>query len=489
MLFNSYIFIFLFLPLALLGYFVLNHFKKYEMAEYFLIFMSLWFYAYFNVNYLPIILISIVANYVLGKKIKSSTNAWLKKVLLLLGIIGNVGILFYYKYTGFFIQNINYIFKTNFHFTAILLPLGISFFTFQQLSYLIDNYKNEIKSYSFRQYALFVCFFPQLIAGPIVLHHETIPQFDNPALKKWNWHNFSLGITAFAFGLSKKVLIADTFGNAVNYGFAHIDGLGSINAIFVMLAYTFQIYFDFSGYCDMATGIAKMFNIDLPINFNSPYQALTVTDFWKRWHITLTRFLRTYIYFPLGGNRKGTKRTYINLFIVFLISGIWHGANYTFIIWGILHGVMMVYERINKTKVQKIHPALSWLITFLFVNLTWVIFRADTVHDAILLFKQIFYFNFTPLSNDMINAMQCYGLNFFIWIISNLSSGLGYYLSKTCPVYLVFITLFILLKCKNTNERIKSFKPNLINAVITAFLLFFSIISLSGISTFLYFNF
>lgn len=231
----------------------------------------------------------------------------------------------------FFIENINSIFNASFELKNLLLPLGISFFTFQQLSFVIDNYKENIKEYSFRQYALFVVFFPQLIAGPIVLNNETIPQFEDKDKKKLSYENFAKGLMAFAFGLAKKVLIADSLENIVNYGFYNISGLGATNAIFVMLSYTMQIYFDFSGYCDMATGIAKMFNIDLPINFNSTYKSLSVTEFWKRWHITLSKFLRTYIYFPLGGNRKGTIRTYINLFIVFLVSGLWHGANYTFI--------------------------------------------------------------------------------------------------------------------------------------------------------------
>ena len=260
-----------------------------------------------------------------------------KKAIFIIGLLSNIGILFYYKYMGFFIQNINVLFKTNFLITKLLLPLGISFFTFQQLSYVIDSYLGRVKTYSFRQYVLFVTFFPQLIAGPIVLHDEIIPQFKNIDKKTFNWNNFSEGLMAFSFGMAKKVIIADSFGNVVNYGFANLAGLDSTNAIFTMLSYTIQIYFDFSGYCDMATGIAKMFNIDLPINFNSPYKALSITEFWKRWHITLTRFLRTYIYFPLGGNRKGQCRTYLNLFIVFLVSGLWHGANYTFIVWGILH--------------------------------------------------------------------------------------------------------------------------------------------------------
>lgn len=485
MLFNSYIFVLFFLPLCLFGYYVLNHFQRYSLAEYFLIIMSLWFYAYFNISYLPIILGSIIFNFLLVKKMMSMSKKKWRIVLLSIGCACNAGILFYYKYMGFFVENINILFKTDFTISKILLPLGISFFTFQQLSYVADAYMHRVREYSFREYSLFVSFFPQLIAGPIVLHNETIPQFADLRKRKWNWDNFAVGITAFSIGMAKKVLIADTFGNAVNYGFSNVSNLGSTNAIFVMLAYTIQIYFDFSGYCDMATGIAKMFNIDIAMNFNSPYKALSVTEFWKRWHITLTRFLRTYIYFPLGGNRKGKIRTYINLFVVFLISGIWHGANYTFIIWGMLHGAVMIFERAFKGKIEKLHPALSWLLTFSFINFTWIIFRAENIGQAVLFIKQILKFKFTALSAGMINTLGTTGL---VYAFKHLGK-VGAYLLTTYPVYLVFGAVFIVLFCKNTNERINSFKPTISNMAISSFLLIYSIISLASVSTFLYFNF
>lgn len=485
MLFNSYIFVFLFLPLSLIGYYILNKYKKYKLAEYFLIIMSLWFYGYFNYKYLLIIVISILVNYYLGKLIQQEKDIKKRKFLLILGCILNVGILFYYKYMNFFLTSINDLFHLNFVTKNILLPLGISFFTFQQLSYVIDNYKNTMKQYSLRQYALFVCFFPQLIAGPIVLHNELVPQFEDEKKKKIDFENLSKGFMAFSFGMAKKVLIADNFGNIVNYGFSNISLLGTTNAIFVMLSYTMQIYFDFSGYCDMATGIGKMFNIDLPMNFNSPYKALTVTDFWKRWHMTLTRFLKTYLYFPLGGNRKGKIRTYFNLFIVFFVSGLWHGANYTFIVWGIMHGIVMVIERIFKDKYSKISPVLSWIITFSFINISWVMFRADSINDAMLFFEQIFDFNFVPLSSAMCDTFQVDILKLIFTYIGSF----GLYLLRTYPVYIMILAIFSILFCKNTNERINEFKPTIVNALISSILLFLSIISLSGVSTFLYFNF
>lgn len=482
MLFNSYIFIFLFLPISLLGYFFLNKFKKYNLAEYFLIIMSLWFYGYFNYKYLFIIIFSIFINYFLGKYMQKAKN---KKFFLLLGIFANIGLLFYFKYMNFFVDNLNFLFQTNFEIKKVLLPLGISFFTFQQLSFIVDNYKGNIKSYTFRQYALFVVFFPQLIAGPIVMHNETIPQFEDETKKKFCFENFSKGIMAFSFGLAKKVLIADSLGRVVNYGFSHIMSLGSINAIFVMLSFTLQIYFDFSGYCDMATGIAKMFNIDLPMNFNSPYKSLSVTEFWQRWHITLSRFLKTYIYIPLGGNRKGNARTYINLCIVFLISGLWHGANYTFIIWGCMHGLMLVIERIFKKKICNINIVLRWIVTFAFVNIAWIIFRADTINDAVLFLKQILSFHFIPLNIEMI---QCFDFSILPFIFNRIGR-LGSYLLNSYPIYVINSIVVMVLLCKNTNERLENFKPNFINSIITSLLLFLSIWSLTSVSNFLYFNF
>ena len=328
MLFNSYIFIFLFLPVTLIGYYIINHLNLYRVANVFLIAMSLWFYGYFNQSYLIIISGSIIANFLISKGLgRLVQNTIFKKIILIIGLLANVAVIFYFKYFDFFLENVNIIFDKSFELKNIVLPLGISFFTFQQLSYLVDSYKGETRNYSFDEYALFVSFFPQLIAGPIVLHHEIIPQFKQQKKRHLLPQNFSKGMYIFAIGLFKKVIIADTFGRAVSYGFGTIETLSSMEALVVSLSYTFQLFFDFSGYCDMAMGIGYMFNIELPQNFNSPYKATSITDFWGRWHMTLTRFLTTYIYIPLGGNRKGKIRTYINIMIVFLVSGIWHGAN------------------------------------------------------------------------------------------------------------------------------------------------------------------
>lgn len=486
MLFNSYIFILLFLPICLSVYFILNHFKKYQLANVFLLIMSLWFYGYFNYNYLSIIISSILVNFGIYKGFQKCNQNCLRKLLLGFGIAFNIGLIFYFKYFNFFIDNINILFKTGFNVEKILLPLGISFFTFQQLSFVIDAYRREVKQYSFLEYAMFVTYFPQLIAGPIVTHDELIPQFQDKKKRKFNWENFSKGVYIFILGLAKKVLIADILGNAVNIGFGDIIGLNTSTAIVVMLAYTLQIYFDFSGYCDMAIGLGKMMNIDLPVNFNSPYKSLTIVEFWKRWHMTLTRFFTKYIYIPLGGNKKGNVRTYANIMIVFLASGLWHGANWTFIVWGLLHGLFSVITRIFKKQVDKMPKALSWMITFLFINVTWIIFRADSLSDAFLFMKKILSLNFTGIS---MNIIECFNLIEFTDVVKLFFPA---YLIKIPTLLFVLyfvISLLIVIFSKNTYEKMKEFKPSIKNLLLLMLLSFWAILSFTNISTFLYFNF
>ena len=398
MLFNSYYFIFLFLPLSLAGYYILNYVNLYRLAGIFLIGMSLWFYGYFNRSYLLIICGSIIANFLFAKIMdRFSEKQSVKKCILILGILTNVILIFYYKYFNFFLENINTLFHTSFALKNILLPLGISFFTFQQISFLVDAYRGETKDYSFEEYALFVSFFPQLVAGPVVLHSETIPQFRDPKKRRVNYANFSRGLYVFSLGLFKKIILADTFGRAVDYGFSALPALNSLETFIVSLCFTFQLYFDFSGYCDMAVGIGSLFNITLPQNFNSPYKACSIIEFWERWHRSLSGWLRDYVYIPLGGSRKGKLRTYFNLMITFLISGIWHGANLTFLVWGALHGIYQVVYRFYKKHCKWEMPKIIGVaLTFAFVSLAWIFFRADSVYDAFYMIRYMGY-NLSPL--------------------------------------------------------------------------------------------
>ena len=395
MLFNSPVFIFLFLPITFFVYFWLNQKRLGEASRAFLVIASLFFYSWWNVIYLPLILISMVWNFAIGsylsrnfgKDLSNLKNKISPKVLLIIGICGNVGLLGYFKYADFFILNANFIFGTKFEFLHLALPLAISFFTFQQIAYLVDSLKGETREYDFLSYALFVSFFPQLIAGPIVHHKEMMPQFSVVRNKIKNYRNILLGIFIFSMGLFKKVVIADTFALYATHGFDEMAVLEFVSAWQSTLAYTFQVYFDFSGYCDMAIGAALLFNIKIPINFNSPYKATDIQEFWRRWHITLGRFLRDYIYIPLGGSKKGVSRTYINILIMFGIAGIWHGAAWTFVIWGLLHGIALVIHRLWQLSKIKLPKLFAWFLTFAFFNYSVPFFRANTFDDAIKVLK------------------------------------------------------------------------------------------------------
>ena len=344
MLFNSLIFIAVFLPLALAGWYLLQRLENPAYAKLFLIGMSLWFYGYYNISYLWILLVSLALNYVVSALLKRAGAVWQRKALFGVGIAINLSLLFYFKYFNFFIDNCNFFLHTDISLEKIALPLGISFFTFQQLSYLIERYRGSVEHYGILDYCCFISFFPQLIAGPIVLHSEFIPQLVERKNRRFSAAHFFDGFSLFILGLSKKVLLADMLAVLVNAEYANIAYLDAPSAWVTIIAYMLELYFDFSGYCDMARGIGKMFGFELPENFCSPFMAESVRDFWKRWHMTLYRFFTNYIYIPLGGNRKGKARQCFNLMIVFLASGVWHGANWTFIVWGIMHGLAVVWE-------------------------------------------------------------------------------------------------------------------------------------------------
>lgn len=391
MLFNSFEFIFLFLPITFLIYFFLISQNFVTVAKNFLVFSSLFFYSWWNILYLPLILGSILFNYSIGNSLNGNKYIKIKKKkLLIIGIVTNLTLLGYFKYTDFFIKNINDIANSDIKLLSLTLPLAISFFTFQQIAYLVDSYRGETKEYDFLNYTLFVTFFPQLIAGPIVHHKEMMPQFAS----RWNLirnnENIAKGIFIFSIGLFKKVIIADTFAIWVENGFNNAGTLNMAEAWMTSLSYTFQLYFDFSGYTDMAIGAALLFNIKLPINFNSPYKAKDIQDFWRRWHITLSKFLRDYIYIPLGGNRTTSFKSYNNIIITFILGGMWHGAGWTFIFWGFLHGLALVTYKIWKQLGYTMNPILAWFLTFNFINISWVFFRSKSWSDAISIIRSMF---------------------------------------------------------------------------------------------------
>ena len=386
--------------------------------------------------------------------------------MLTLGIVANLTLLGYFKYADFFIENLNLISNSNMGLLHLALPLAISFFTFQQIAYLVDSYRQETKEYDFLNYALFVTFFPQLIAGPIVHHGEMMPQFAS----KWNlvkrYKNIATGIFIFAIGLFKKVVIADTFAVWASNGFDKAETLNLLEGWATSLSYTFQLYFDFSGYTDMAIGIALLFNIKLPINFNSPYKATSIQDFWRRWHITLSRFLRDYIYIPLGGNRISSFRTYANLMATFILGGLWHGAGWTFLFWGFLHGGALVIHRLWSQLGFKLNRLLAWFITFNFINISWVFFRAKEWDDAIKVLKAMF--------GGEIIRNQMY--------LANL------YADKYLLLELILASLLVLFT-KNSIELTRQLKLNNYTMLFVALLLISSFLNLSGVHDFLYFNF
>lgn len=472
MIFSSYEFVFLFLPITLIIYFSLSKMKNTKYQHIFLVLASLYFYGYFNCSYLILIISSIVLNYLIaiGMVKHNSNNKIIKKLLFVVGIIFNVGLLGFFKYYDFFVSNLNFVLKTDFTLLHIMLPLGISFFTFQQLSFIVSIYKEEEDVPDFLTYTLFVTFFPQLIAGPIVLFSEMRPQFEDETRRKFNRDNFIYGFNMFVFGMSKKLIIADTISKIVDAGFA-MNELSFELSWLIIISYSIQIYFDFSGYNDMALGLGKMFNFELTNNFDSPYKSQTISEFWRRWHITLGRALTTYVYIPLGGNRKGLFRTCFNLFVVFLISGIWHGANWTFIVWGILNGIIIVAERLlglNRYKSKsKFEKNIRIIVTFIIVNFLWVFFRSESLDSALCMVQSML----NPFNSDI---LQILSINKF-----HLLYGI---LVFCVSIYLMFFKDNIQKTCASIIQKNKSY-------LYVAILFVLCMICMNRVSPFIYFNF
>lgn len=384
MLFNSSEYLLVFLPVSLVVFFWLNSRRKTGGARLWLLAASFLFYAWWSRDYLWLLLISIALNFGAGVALTRlrTSNTRRARYLLTAAVIANFSALCYYKYAHFIVTNTEALVGADFGLSNVVLPLAISFFTFTQVAYLIDSYRGQVHEPNLLNYALFVMFFPHLIAGPILHHREMMPQFGQRRNAVLSAPILSLGLTLLSIGLFKKVIIADTFSIWATAGFDKLAAPNFFEAWTASLSYTFQLYFDFSGYTDIALGSALLFNIRLPINFNSPYKARNIRDFWRRWHMTLSRFLRDYLYVPLGGNRRGTARVIANLMITFVLGGLWHGASWMFVIWGALHGAAMIVHRAWSQLGIGLPRWLAWLITFNFVNLAWVFFRARDMADA-----------------------------------------------------------------------------------------------------------
>lgn len=485
MLFNSLVFIFLFLPITFVCYFLLNRLKNQQFAIYWLVICSLFFYGYFEPSYLIIISVSILVNFFISRLINKS-NGKPRKWYMIVGVAFNIAVLCYFKYADFFISNVNKVLGTDIGLLHVLLPLGISFITFQQISFIVDSYRGQTKNYKFGNYALFITFFPQLIAGPIVQHDEMLPQYDIKKNRSIIHENIAKGLFIFTIGLVKKVAIADTVSVWADDGFANYANLSFMEAWVTSLSYTTQLYFDFSGYCDMAIGLALLFNIKLPVNFYSPYKARNIQEFWKKWHMTLNRFLTNYVYFPLGGSRKGSVRTYVNIMIIFFISGLWHGAGWNFILWGVMHGLASVVVRLfGKTNI-KLPFLISWFITFQFVNLAWVYFRATSMEQANTIILKMFDPNVTDMKE------------FFTLPIPNFSQAATYNvlgLSLGNP-FVIIVVLFSMMMlsffASNSIQLMDKMKFNWVTNVYMQFMIAVILVTIFYMqknSVFLYFNF
>ena len=498
MLFNSYIFILIFLPLTLLGWYILNSHKLYTGAKYFLAGMSLWFYGYLNPSYLLVFLASILGNYLLSYLMKFANSKKSARICLVTGIVFNLGLLFYFKYFDFFISNINAVFKTDFNLKYILLPLGISYFTFRQIAFIVDRCTGKVQHYAFADYLSFATFFPQLVAGPITLYSELIPQFEDTANRGFNADNFAKGITLFVLGLSKKVLLADMLALPVNFAFANDYILDTPTTILIAIAYAFELYFDFSGYSDMAMGLGMMFNIELPVNFNSPFKSLSQRELWQRWHITLTRFFTRYVYIPLGGSRKGKTRTLINVFIVFLLSGLWHGENWTFVVWGILQGIMVIWDNLGivgvRRESEKIIPRiaipgwLGWMTTFAGFVLSFVFFRSDSIAQALQMFKNIGMRKVTGVIYKVVAALDIPEFYVIRQALDMVNEDWLKYAYLVLFLLLLLISAFIISR-KNAVEIIREKPLSKKMCIVTVVLFAWCVISFSQVSTFIYFNF
>jgi D-alanyl-lipoteichoic acid acyltransferase DltB (MBOAT superfamily) len=403
LLFNSYVFILAFLPICLVVAGLLAKLPSRLPYLWWLVIASVVFYSWQDIRLTTLFLTSIAFNYLVAGQLIAVGHRH-RFALLTLGVVANLAFIGYFKYLCFFVATTNSLLATHWDVGKIALPLGISFYTFQQIAYLVDAYRGEVKQHNLVNYCLFVAFFPQLIAGPIVHHRDVLSQFSSPKGFRLNSADIGIGMTMFTIGLFKKVVLADGIAPFATLVFSLARDESEMNRLVAWigaLSYTLQLYFDFSGYSDMALGLGRMFSIRLPINFDSPYKAVSIVDFWRRWHITLSDFLRDYLYIPLGGNRQGAARRYVNLMITMLLGGLWHGAGWTFVIWGGLHGLFLIINHVWNSIFQSgfsAKDAPQWRIwfgrvtTFLAVTCAWVFFRAENTHAALHMLSKMFGF-------------------------------------------------------------------------------------------------
>ena len=514
--FNSYVFVLAFLPLTVVAYFLANRFSR-RAGKFVLIAASFLFYGWGAPGTLPVLLCSLAVNYAFAWAICRRNGAaesisqqntandavsaqnritveeddrqphkkktgWLVAVPVILNIL----LLFYFKYLNFAVFNINRFLHTNLPFQELLLPVGISFFTFQQIAYVVSVYRGDLLKADLIDYLVYLTYFPKILMGPLAEPADLIGQFNDERNSHFSWENTACGLKIFSFGLLKKVILADTFGKALTWGMTNMGSASAMDWILVSICYSFEIYFDFSGYSDMAVGVSKMLNITLPINFDSPYKALSIRDFWKRWHISLTKFLTKYLYIPLGGNRKGTARTYINTMIVFLVSGIWHGANWNFILWGLMHGLFSVFDRITERVQEKVWKPIRWLYAFAVYNVLWLLFTCSSVNQWLVILKTMVGMNSTAVSTGLMEVFHLPEAGF----LEQMLPAFGNFAGSAPWLWMIVILVTAMLVClipENNYRRLD--RLNTGNMIASALAFVWGVLCLGSETIFVYFNF
>lgn len=512
MLFNSFGFLFLFLPIVLVGFFAIGA-RSHVWGAAWLAAASLCFYGWWSTDYIPLLLISILANYGLGWRIGHTSGPGRKRWLLL-GLAANLTLLAYFKYADFFINSVNTLAAAELPVLNVILPIGISFFTFTQIAFLVDTFQGKVSEYRFTHYLLFVTYFPHLIAGPVLHHKEMMPQFDQPSTYRPSAQNMAVGISILAIGLAKKVLIADNLAPHAGFFFDASDPPSLLQAWGGVLAYTFQLYFDFSGYSDMAIGLSRMFGIRLPLNFNSPYKAENIIEFWRRWHMTLSRFLRDYLYISLGGNRRGPLRRYLNLGATMLLGGLWHGAGWNYVIWGGLHGAYLMLNHgwlalassLGLSTKRRAWNMAGGALTFVAVCFAWVFFRAADLPRAWSIVQGMLGAHGLALPDGIGNQLrgfkpllESWGVTFYMgggarfvqtWLWVLAAAAIAFLAPNTQQIMRRFEPALDYVAAETATQTLRTaWQPSPRWALALAFISVLSLLSLTRPAEFLYFQF
>ncbi|OJV64981.1 MAG: hypothetical protein BGO41_12725 [Clostridiales bacterium 38-18] len=472
MIFSSYSFL-LFLVIVFAGYYALNYFEKKTLSKVWLVGASFYFYAQGSMRFLPFFVFTVFFNYFIGTGLVRAESVAKRRVLFALGLLENLALLGYFKYADFFLENVNFVLGKQITLIHLALPIGISFFTFQLIAYIVDCYRGETQEYSLINYLLFITFFPQLIVGPIIHHKDVVPQFENPSNQRFIKENIMLGLFVFAIGCTKKVMLADPLTHFAQSYFSNVHEGGLFMALFSSLSYTFSYYFDLSGYADMAIGLGLFFNINLPQNFDSPYKSRNFRDYWRRWHMSLSKFLSDYVFRSVYKKGSGSVRFYAAVMATFLVSGFWHGAGWRFVLWGGINGIFVCMAHFMTRRKWSLPTPIAWGLTFIGIVGTRIIFVSGSLKDAIHVMKTI-------VDLSVFNG----------WAKTAILAELGQFLIDNIYIMaLLAVSMFIAFFFKNTREITEKFDSSYKYAFITGVLIVLSLFQMSNVADFLYFQF